>query len=77
MFLLPLLVLLRGRTRHHTAWARMLRAPRHAGPSVATVATISSAVPTTIITADAGQLKLEGKDYVVADGDIRSIRFNV
>lgn len=26
---------------------------------------------------DAGQLKLEGKDYVVADGDILSIRFNV
>jgi GTP-binding protein YchF len=26
---------------------------------------------------DAGQLKLEGKDYVVADGDIMSIRFNV
>jgi ribosome-binding ATPase YchF (GTP1/OBG family) len=26
---------------------------------------------------EAGQLKLEGKDYVVADGDILSIRFNV
>lgn len=26
---------------------------------------------------DAGQLKLEGKEYVVADGDILSIRFNV
>jgi len=26
---------------------------------------------------DAGALKLEGKDYVVADGDILSIRFNV
>jgi GTP-binding protein YchF len=26
---------------------------------------------------DAGHLKLEGKDYVVADGDILSIRFNV
>jgi GTP-binding protein YchF len=26
---------------------------------------------------DAGVLKLEGKDYVVADGDILSIRFNV
>ena len=26
---------------------------------------------------DAGTLKLEGKDYVVADGDILSIRFNV
>ena len=26
---------------------------------------------------DAGHLKLEGKDYVVADGDIMSIRFNV
>ena len=26
---------------------------------------------------DAGQLKLEGKDYMVADGDILSIRFNV
>jgi ribosome-binding ATPase YchF (GTP1/OBG family) len=26
---------------------------------------------------DAGHLKLEGKDYLVADGDILSIRFNV
>jgi ribosome-binding ATPase YchF (GTP1/OBG family) len=26
---------------------------------------------------DAGALKLEGKDYTVADGDILSIRFNV
>jgi ribosome-binding ATPase len=26
---------------------------------------------------DAGQMKLEGKDYVVGDGDIMSIRFNV
>ena len=26
---------------------------------------------------EAGQLKVEGKDYVVADGDILSIRFNV
>jgi GTP-binding protein YchF len=26
---------------------------------------------------DAGALKLEGKDYVVADGDILSVRFNV
>ena len=26
---------------------------------------------------DAGHMKLEGKDYVVADGDILSIRFNV
>jgi ribosome-binding ATPase len=26
---------------------------------------------------EAGLLKLEGKDYVVADGDILSIRFNV
>jgi len=26
---------------------------------------------------DAGALKLEGKDYAVADGDILSIRFNV
>jgi ribosome-binding ATPase YchF (GTP1/OBG family) len=26
---------------------------------------------------DAGQQKLEGKDYVVADGDILNIRFNV
>ena len=26
---------------------------------------------------EAGQLKLEGKDYVVGDGDIMSIRFNV
>jgi ribosome-binding ATPase YchF (GTP1/OBG family) len=26
---------------------------------------------------DAGHLRLEGKDYVVADGDIMSIRFNV
>jgi hypothetical protein len=26
---------------------------------------------------EAGQLKLEGKDYVVVDGDIMSIRFNV
>ena len=26
---------------------------------------------------DTGHLRLEGKDYVVADGDIMSIRFNV
>ena len=26
---------------------------------------------------DAGRLQIEGKDYVVADGDIMSIRFNV
>jgi ribosome-binding ATPase YchF (GTP1/OBG family) len=26
---------------------------------------------------EAGKFKLEGKDYVVADGDIMSIRFNV
>jgi ribosome-binding ATPase YchF (GTP1/OBG family) len=26
---------------------------------------------------DAGKLQVEGKDYVVADGDIMSIRFNV
>jgi ribosome-binding ATPase YchF (GTP1/OBG family) len=26
---------------------------------------------------DAGHLKVEGKDYVVADGDILSIRFAV
>jgi ribosome-binding ATPase YchF (GTP1/OBG family) len=26
---------------------------------------------------EAGQLRLEGKDYMVADGDILSIRFNV
>ena len=26
---------------------------------------------------DAGRLQIEGKDYVVSDGDIQSIRFNV
>jgi ribosome-binding ATPase YchF (GTP1/OBG family) len=26
---------------------------------------------------DAGRLQIEGKDYVVADGDILHIRFNV
>jgi len=26
---------------------------------------------------DAGKLQVEGKDYVVADGDILHIRFNV
>jgi hypothetical protein len=26
---------------------------------------------------DAGKLQIEGKDYVVADGDILHIRFNV
>ena len=26
---------------------------------------------------EAGHLKVEGKDYVVADGDILNIRFNV
>jgi len=26
---------------------------------------------------DAGRLQVEGKDYVVADGDILHIRFNV
>jgi len=26
---------------------------------------------------EAGKFKLEGKDYVVADGDIMNIRFNV
>jgi ribosome-binding ATPase YchF (GTP1/OBG family) len=26
---------------------------------------------------EAGKFKLEGKDYIVADGDIMSIRFNV
>jgi hypothetical protein len=26
---------------------------------------------------DAGKLQVEGKDYLVADGDIMNIRFNV
>ena len=26
---------------------------------------------------DAGRLQVEGKDYVVADGDIMHVRFNV
>jgi ribosome-binding ATPase YchF (GTP1/OBG family) len=26
---------------------------------------------------DAGRFQIEGKDYVVSDGDIMSIRFNV
>jgi ribosome-binding ATPase YchF (GTP1/OBG family) len=33
--------------------------------------------PTEHAMREAGQLRLEGKDYVVADGDILSIRFNV
>jgi len=26
---------------------------------------------------DAGKLRVEGKDYIVADGDVLEIRFNV